>query len=342
MDEHERVVMTRGTRSDVTIIVALHSTALGPAIGGCRLRRYPDWRAGLDDALALSTAMTIKAGLAGLDHGGGKTVAVLPPGPLDPARRAALILDVADAIGSLGGEYLTGPDLGTGPQDMRVIHECTGRAFCRPAADGGSGDSSAATACGVLAALVAGAEHLFGSRALTGCRIGVLGLGAVGTHLAGLLQERGAVLTVADVDPARHPIAVALGAGWVDPQSLAHAELDVLVPAAVGGLLTQAVVADLNCRLIVGPANNQLADDGVADALAGRRIVWVPDVVAGAGGILHAVHSELHGLAGDPLAARIAAIGDTAAEILADAARTNSTPQRVAEARARARIARAG
>jgi len=336
--EHEQVTMVRGVRSAVAIIVAVHSTALGPAIGGCRLRRYVDWRDGLDDALALSAAMTEKSSLAGLDHGGGKTVAVLPPGPLDPATRAALVLDIADVIGSLQGRYLTGPDLGTGPRDMQIIHQRTGYALCRPISGGGSGDSGEATAQGVLAALLAGAEHVFGSRRLLGRRIGILGLGNVGLHLAGLLNERGATLTVADIDEKRRAAAQALGAHWSDPRAILSAELDILVPAAVGKVLTRAVAEDLNCPLVVGPANNQLAHDDVADILARRGIVWVPDFLASAGGILHAVHAELHGLAGDQLASRVAAIGDTVTHVLTDAARSGVTAQQIANDRAHDRI----
>ncbi len=129
--EPEQITVVRGARTGVPIIVAVHSTVLGPAIGGCRFRHSPSWQGGLTDALALSAAMTDKCSLADLDHGGGKTVAVLPPGPVDPASRAALVLDTSDVVGSFTGRYLTGPDIGTGPADMLIIFQRTGYAFCR-------------------------------------------------------------------------------------------------------------------------------------------------------------------------------------------------------------------
>lgn len=180
--EHEQVRMVRGTRTGIMIIVTVHSTRLGSAIGGCRIRHYPSWQDGLIDALRLSAAMTDKCALAGIEHGGGKTVAVLPADPLDATQRAALILDIADVIGSLHGSYLTGPDIGSGPDDMMIIHRRTGYAFCRPAEAGGCGDTAVATARGVLAALLAGVEQVFGTRSVTGRRIGLLGLGKVGRN----------------------------------------------------------------------------------------------------------------------------------------------------------------
>lgn len=336
--EHEQIRIIRGGRTSITIIVAVHSTALGPAIGGCRMRHYPTWQDGLTDALRLSAAMTDKCSLAGIDHGGGKTVAVLPSGPIDAARRTDLVLDIADVIASLLGSYLTGPDVGTGPDDMRIIYERTGYAFCRPASAGGSGDSAQATAHGVLAALLAGAEHVFGTQSLTGRSIGVLGLGNVGRYLARLLHERGAELTISDINEQRRADARTLGARWHDPISILTADLDILVPAAVGGVLTRAVAPRLGCRLIVGPANNQLATDDVADLLDSRGIVWVPDILAGAGGIVHAINIEQHGMTEAQVAPRIAGIGDTVARVLAQARTTSLTPLVVARHQSRERI----
>ncbi|MEU7875076.1 Glu/Leu/Phe/Val dehydrogenase dimerization domain-containing protein, partial [Dactylosporangium sp. NPDC049140] len=173
--EHERIVIRRGPRSGRPIIVAVHSTALGPALGGCRLKEYDTWEHGLADALRLSAAMTAKCAVAGLDHGGGKTVVALPRGAgLD---RTAVLHDVGDVIEELGGAYATGPDVGTGPDDMAVIGARTRHVFCRPDA---SGDSSPATATGVMAAL----------RVLGGDRFAVIGLGH-GEH-AGARRDQGA------------------------------------------------------------------------------------------------------------------------------------------------------
>lgn len=292
---HEQLHVTRGQRSGLTVAIAVHSTARGPAIGGCRIKHYPDWREGIDDVLRLSEAMTFKCALAALPHGGGKTVAVLPPDPLTPERHSALIADIAEAIGALGGRYLTGPDIGSTPADMAMIYDRTGGlAFCRPEQLGGSGNSSAATARGVLAALAAGIRHVFAADSATGLRVGIIGVGSVGQLIGKALVRHGAQVVAADVDPARRDVAESSGLTWTSADLLQE-QIDVLVPAATGGLLTEAAVESLNMRLIVGPANNQLADDAVAARLRDKGIVWIPDVIASAGGIIHAVcREELH------------------------------------------------
>ncbi|MBG0562796.1 Glu/Leu/Phe/Val dehydrogenase family protein [Actinoplanes aureus] len=324
----QRVVVERGHRSGVPIVVAVHSTVLGQAIGGCRLAAYPDWRDGLDDALRLSAAMTGKAALAGLPHGGGKTVIALPAGHiLTPARRRDALLDAGDVIAGLHGTYATGPDVGTGPADMVTIGERTQHVFCRPAEAGGSGDSSPHTAAGVLAALRAVAVERFGSPDLTGRSFAVLGLGRVGTHVLRLLASAGAAhLVAADVDPSRREVAAEYGATWTDPHDCLTAEVDVLIPAALGGLLTPDTVPRLSCSAIAGPANNQLDVLSTADLLHERGILWAPDVVVSAGGIVHAVAAELHHETEAQISARIDGIGDTLAKILHAARETSSTP----------------
>ncbi|HWS36306.1 MAG TPA: Glu/Leu/Phe/Val dehydrogenase dimerization domain-containing protein [Actinoplanes sp.] len=308
---HQRVVVERGTRSGLPIIVAVHSTALGTAIGGCRIATYPHWRDGFDDALRLSEAMTAKAALAGLPHGGGKTVVA----GTHPDRRAVLH-DVGDVIESLGGIYATGPDVGTGPADMVTIGERTGHVLCR------TGDSSPGTAAGVLASLRAVVADRFGSPELSGRSFAVLGAGRVGTHVIRLLTAAGATVTAADVDPSRR----VAGATWTDPRSCLTADVDVLVPAALGGVLTAEVAGELRCAAIAGPANNQLAADEVADLLHERDILWAPDVVVSAGGIIHAIATELHHETPEQVAARIDAVGATLSGILSAARETSSTP----------------
>ena len=246
---HERVTVTRGRRSGQTVVIAVHSTALGPALGGCRIRRYDGWSEGLTDALRLSEAMTYKAALAGLGNGGGKAVVVLRPGTPEPVgeSREALLLDVADAVAELGGTYRTGPDVGTSPQDMDVIARRTPHVFCRTVPRGGSGDSGPATADGTYAAVLAVAEHLFGVADVAGLRIGVLGLGSVGSRLTHTLAAAGARLQLADIEPRRRTVAEQTGAQWADADALLTSELDILVPAAVGGLLTHESSARLRC-----------------------------------------------------------------------------------------------
>ncbi|MFI9252004.1 Glu/Leu/Phe/Val dehydrogenase dimerization domain-containing protein [Streptomyces sp. NPDC053069] len=339
MLDHEQVAIHTGRRSELPVIVAVHSTALGPAAGGLRVWHYPDWRDGLTDALRLSAAMTSKFAMAGLPNGGGKTVVALPQGTeLDAGRRHDMLRDVADVIDSLGGAYATGPDVGTGPDDMAVIGEVTPHVFCRPARLGGSGDSSPHTAQGTLAALRAVSRRLYGSRSLDGRSLAVIGLGRVGTHLARLLAAEGAVLTVTDIDADKRGTADELGAVWRSSEEILAADVDIVVPSALGSVLTRQNVARLRCRAVVGPANDQLATPDVADLLHRRGIIWVPDYVAGAGGVINAISTELHRLGADEAHARVRAIGDTVEALLDTAQSHGRTPAQAAEELAMRRL----
>jgi len=333
--DHERIIIERGRRSGVPIIVAVHSTALGQAIGGCRLAAYPDWRDGLTDALRLSAAMSAKCALAGLPNGGGKTVVALAPGQtLDAPARREVLHDVGDVIAGLGGAYATGPDMGTGPDDMVTIAERTPYAFCRPVEAGGSGDSSEHTAVGVLASLQALSPEPLGERTFA-----ILGLGRVGAHVLRMLAEAGATCVVSDVDEDRRALAGKYGATWTSPEECRTADVDVLVPAATGGLLTREIVPALRCAAIAGPANNQLDEPATAGVLHERGILWAPDYVVSAGGIVHATAVELHHETSEQATNRVAAIGDTLAEVLRTARATGTTPAEAARARAENLIA---
>ncbi|MEO3926782.1 Glu/Leu/Phe/Val dehydrogenase dimerization domain-containing protein [Micromonosporaceae bacterium B7E4] len=336
---HEHVVVRQGARSGLPIVVAVHSTRLGQAIGGCRLAPYPHWRAGLTDALRLSAAMSDKCALAGLPNGGGKAVVVLPLGsPPNAADRTAVLHDVGDVIAGLGGSYATGPDVGTGPDDMVTIAERTPYAFCRPVDAGGSGDSSEYTAVGVLAALHALCSERFGSDDLSLRRLAVLGLGRVGSHVLRMLADAGATLVASDIDESLRPLAESAGAAWVSPQECLTADVDVLVPAALGGLLTAGTVPALRCAAIAGPANNQLDTPATADLLHQRGILWAPDVVVSAGGVIHATAVELLHETSAQATVRVNGIADTLASILRTARTTGSTPAEAARSRARRRI----
>ncbi|GAA2627138.1 Glu/Leu/Phe/Val dehydrogenase family protein [Paractinoplanes durhamensis] len=214
---------------------------------------------------------------------------------------------------------------------MAVIGERTGHVFCRPAALGGSGDSSPATAIGTVAALKAVCAALFGSPDLAGHSFAILGLGRVGAHVAGLLTDAGAKLTVSDIDESRRALAPA--ATWTSPADCLSAEVDVLVPAALGGVLTPATVPSLRCRAVAGPANNQLDAPPTADLLHERGILWAPDAVVSAGGIIHATAVELRHEPERQARHRVEAIGDTLAALLRSASVAGIPP---AEAAARA------
>jgi leucine dehydrogenase len=274
-----------------------------------------------------------------LANGGGKAVVALPAGRTpDATDRRALLHDVGDVIGGLGGVYATGPDVGTGPADMVTIAERAPYALCRPVDAGGSGDSSEHTAVGVLAALDALCAERFGSSDLSGRSFAVLGLGRVGGHVLRLLAGTGATLIASDIDETRRAIADAAGAAWASPQDCLTADVDVLVPAALGCLLTARSVPTLRCVAIAGPANNQLDAPATADLLHQRAILWAPDIVVSAGGIIHATAVELHHESTTQAADRVRRIGDTLTGILRTARATGSTPAEAARNRARQRI----
>lgn len=335
MLEHEEVRVRRGPRSGLPIVIAVHSTALGQAVGGVRMWHYPDWRNAQADALRLARGMTYKCALAGVDKGGGKTVVAAPERPEPDLRRAAL-LDVGDAIESFGGRYAAGPDVGTSEADMDVIAERTAHVACRPAGSGGSGDSSPHTATGVFSVLRA-----LSGGSVAGKRFAVVGLGRVGGAVATALAAGGASLVLSDVDPSAKALADRLGATWTTPDEALTADVDVLVPAALGGVLTADLVPRLRCAMIAGPANNQLADESVADLLHARGILWAPDYVVGAGGVVNAIAVELDGSGPEQAARLVEGIGDAVATLVADARRDGITPAQAARERVEARLAAA-
>ncbi|MDX8148276.1 Glu/Leu/Phe/Val dehydrogenase dimerization domain-containing protein [Lentzea sp. BCCO 10_0061] len=285
MWEHEQLVVRTGKRSGMTTMVALHSTEAGPAVGGCRMKPYERITDAVTDVLRLSKAMTLKCAAAGIPHGGAKSVIVVDR-ELTPQLRRAVLLDHADLINEFGGAYQAGPDVGTGPDDMLVLREVTPHAYCLPEEHGGTGSSSGPTARGVLAALKAASRHVFGTPDLTGRKVVISGFGSVGELIAKGLD--GADITVSDVDESRRTGEY----GWVHPDEAYKIKADVLIPAAVGGVLSPETVRHLDVKLIVGPANNQLTDDDVADLLDERGIVWVPDHVASAGGVIYTLARE--------------------------------------------------
>ena len=311
-------------------MVAVHSTARGPGLGGCRMWTYDDSRSAVRDVLRLSRAMTFKAAVAGLPLGGGKGVIMLRPDEavLTPERRHAVLEDFGETVDALGGAYLTAEDVGTSERDMEMIasrtKHVTGLAT-------GSGDPSPWTALGCEVALRVTCERAFGTDDLNGRSVAVIGLGSVGGRLAEMLAEGGARLVVADVDQSKRELADRLGAEWTDPLSAMTADVDVVAPCALGGVLNDETVPALRCRAIAGAANNQLADDALDAALAERGILWAPDFVCNAGGIINiCVELEPEGYAPDRADTRVRAVGDTLRQIFDTAAQSRMTPLQAA------------
>lgn len=336
---HERVEVITGRRSGLLITVALHSSVLGSALGGARLWAYPHWSDALGDALRLSAAMTLKNAAAGLDAGGGKSVIRLEPGEtLDADRRRAAFLDLGDAVELLDGAYRTAEDVGSTTDDMLTVSERTAHVVGLPSTVGGSGEPAGPTSLGVYASLKAVLERVAGSADAAGRRITISGLGQVGGRLAQRLADDGAVLTVTDINPARREFAASLGATWAEPGTEHLAPAEVFVPAGIGGLLTDEVIDALDVRAVCGPANNPLADHSGAERLAARGILYAPDFVVNAGGVIYLDLEAKRLGTGEEIRARVEGIGDTVRRILDQAEERGITPLAAAEELAASRL----
>jgi leucine dehydrogenase len=301
---------------------------------------YDDSGLALRDAMRLSRAMTYKAAVADLPLGGGKGVIALPAGrPITSERRHAALLDFADSVEALDGSYITAEDVGTSSRDMSVIARGTTHVAGLARSRGGSGDPSPFTALGVVAGIEASCERSFGVGSLRGRSVAVVGLGHVGSRVAKLCARGGAQLVLADVDPRKQALAEELGARWLAPDRALEADVDVLAPCALGGVLDDETVPLLRCRVIAGAANNQLADEDVADLLASRGILWAPDFVVNAGGLIN-IAQEIDGY--DPSVARRRAreVGDTLRRIFDVADASGATPLTAAMELARKRLVR--
>lgn len=336
--------MRRGRRSGCFTIVAVHSTARGPALGGCRLWHYDDSRAAVRDALRLSQAMTFKSAVAGLPLGGGKGV-IMAPGLAAAGDRdwhTDALRDFGDTVESLGGSYITAEDVGTSSRDMETIALSTSHVTGLSRRLGGSGDPSPWTALGVQAAIGVCCERVFGSPSLEARTIAISGLGNVGGRVATACAEAGATLLVSDIDPRKRALAESLDARWVEPDEALSAPADVFAPCALGGLLDHDSVQRLGAPIVAGAANNQLADDEVARLLAERGVLWAPDFVANAGGIIN-ISVELEEGGYDPRRAGelVRGIGATLERIFDDAAARGASPLDAAMVLARARLAQA-
>lgn len=338
---HEQVVHGFDPATGLRAIVAIHSTALGPALGGTRIRPYETEEEALADALRLSEAMSLKAAAAGLDFGGGKAVVIGDPATV---KTPELLVAFGHLVDGLCGRYITAEDVGTTVEDMRLIRKATPWVTGLPRDEGGSGDPSPLTARGVLAAMRAVAEHLWSTPSLRGRKVALQGIGKVGGALLDLLLGAGVEVVISDLDTgaARRAGAAAPGVRVVDPDEILAGPCDILAPCALGGILDDRTIPRLRCSAIVGSANNQLAREDHADALAARGILYAPDFVVNAGGIINiAVELEPGGYVPEEAVRRVDRIFENMRNVLERAAASGVTPAAAATALARERIARA-
>jgi len=331
---HEQVLFHEDAATGLRAIVAVHSTALGPALGGTRFRSYRNEGEALDDVLRLSRGMTYKAAVAGVDLGGGKAVILGDP---DVLKTEALLEAYGRFVDTLGGRYITAADVGTHARDLDVVGRRTRYTVGRTAGAGGSGDSSPLTALGVFQAMRAGAEHVWGTGALAGRVVGVEGLGKVGRELVRLLVDDGAQVVATDVDAAALTRVVDEFPDVRAAGSVVDAAVDIYAPCALGGTLTAAVGSAFRGRLVCGAANNQLATPDVERILCDRGVTWVPDYVANAGGLIQ-VAGEVDGTGPAAARSRVEAIADRVREIFGLAATLGVAPGAAADRIAEARI----
>jgi glutamate dehydrogenase/leucine dehydrogenase len=305
------------------------------------MKVYPTSADGLRDAMRLSAAMTLKLAVARGPNGGGKAVLAVPRIPQGEERRS-LLLAYGDLVESLHGAFRTAPDVNTDDRDMDVVAERTRHAFGRTEANGGAGTTGPDTAVGVFHGIKAAVEHVFGSADLTGRRIVVQGAGGVGGVLVELLTSAGADVAVADVDDDRAArVATATGARMIQADRALTEPCDVFAPCALGGILDEATIPSLRCRIVAGAANNQLATDEDAERLARAGILYAPDFVINAGGVLHVVGLEMEGWTRERLDDELAGIGRTLTDIFGSAEAEGITTEAAAERLARQREAEA-
>jgi len=335
---HEQVLRVEDAGSGLVGFIAIHSTWAGPAVGGLRMRPYGSEQEALTDVLRLSRGMTYKNAAAGLPLGGGKAVILGDPAT---AKTPALLSAFGRALATLGGRYWTAEDMGMTPADMAIIARETefvaGLPGGRPFA---SGDPSPVTARGIFNAIRTTARHRFGSAELTGRHVALQGLGHVGAHLGALLHAAGARLTVADIDPARVARARAdWGAGAATPEGILTVEADILAPCAIGAILNAGTIPALRVAAVAGGANNQLATPEDGRRLHARGILYAPDYVANAGGIIN-VATEVLRIEdrAEWVAGKLEALDATLDRILTRAAAEGAGPDAMADATVEAQM----
>ncbi|MDP9465158.1 MAG: NAD(P)-binding domain-containing protein [Actinomycetota bacterium] len=333
---HEKVLCLQNEDVGLRAVLAIHSTVLGPAAGGCRMWTYSDDLAAMEDALRLSKGMTYKYAAAGINLGGGKIVVIG-----DPKRRQGremLFRALGRFIDSLGGEYLTGEDVGTTLQDMDHMRAETRNVITLPESAGGAGPIGPATAFGVLQAMRACVEEHFGSTSLRGKRVVVQGLGSVGEPMVRYLVDEGATVLVSDIDSAKVEAMVkAHGVTAIDAADVVAADVDVYCPCALGATINDESLAVLTAPIVCGSANNQLAEPRHGDELQRRGVVYAPDYIANAGGTVFDTDRLWGGVNKERGMAKVAKIYERMHEVFtiskSEGIATSAAADRLAESR---------
>jgi glutamate dehydrogenase/leucine dehydrogenase len=304
---HEQVIFNYDRATGLRAIIAIHDTTLGPALGGCRMWPYPSEADAVEDALRLSEGMTYKAAAAGLDHGGGKAVIIGNPAT---DKSEALFRALGRFLETLHGRFVTGEDMGTEGNDFVHAARETRYLVGLPEAYGGSGDTGEMTALGVVQAMRAAMVHRRGQDSLAGQRVLVQGLGKVGRRVVAHLARAGAHVLVADIDPqAVGTVTATYPVEPIDPWSVLDTPCDIYAPCAFGNVINPETVDRLRCQVIAGSANNQLADESMGDRLYARGILYAPDFITNAGGLLQ-VADELRGYHPERVQHRVEGIFD--------------------------------
>ncbi|MEO6387037.1 MAG: Glu/Leu/Phe/Val dehydrogenase dimerization domain-containing protein [Croceibacterium sp.] len=343
-DEHELVELVHDRASGLSAIIAVHSTHLGPAAGGTRFWHYANAEGAMKDALRLSRGMSYKNAMAGLPMGGGKAVVLFDE---ENTKTPEMLAAFGDAVNALGGRYVTAEDVGASVADMVAIAERTPHVSGLPAAEGAiGGDPGPFTAMGIFLGIKAAVEHKLGTGSMQGVRVAMQGCGSVGGGVARLLAKDGAHLTVADVDAERaRTLASEVGGEAVAPESIMGTACDVFSPNALGGILDEEGIARLDCPIVAGGANNQLARAAHGALLADRGILYAPDYVINAGGIINVSLEYLCRQHGGPcdineVRTRIAQIPDRLTAIWRESDATGERSDVVADRMAQALIGR--
>jgi len=333
-DQHEQVVFCNDKDSGLKAIISIHSTALGPAVGGCRMWEYASDESALVDALRLSRGMTYKNAMAGLPFGGGKAVIL---GNSKTMKSEALFKAYGRFLNNLNGRYVTAEDVGITTADMAIVNTETDFVA---GLEGKSGDPSPMTAYGVFKGMKAAAQHKFGYENLKGAKVSVQGVGHVGYYLCKHLHEEGAEMFVTDINQdSVDRVVKEFAATAVDLDAIYDQDVDIYAPCALGATINDDTINRLKCKIIAGAANNQLAEDRHGTELMQKGILYAPDYVINAGGIINISFEANYDK--DAALEKVDEIYDTLMEVFETSAREGKTTNEVADQLARERIARA-